>query len=646
MTEPIWRPSAERIAASHIQRFLSLHRQNLETEDYAGLHDWSVSDPEAFWSALWDFFEIRSSSPYKSVVDDIHAMPGAIWFDGAAMNYAENLLRPQYDGVALIAYTETGRRIEKSWDELRREVASVAQALRETGVGANDRVAALLPNCPEAIVAMLAATSIGAIWSSCSPDFGNDGVLDRFGQIEPKVLFAANGYSYNGKTIDCLPAVRSIAGELASVDALIIVDFLDHDADIDDLPNACRYADVANEDAELKFEQLPFSHPLYILYSSGTTGIPKCIVHGAGAALIQHQKEHMLHSDVKAGDVIFYFTTCGWMMWNWLASGLASGATLLLFDGSPFHPDPGHLWRIAETENLTLFGTSAKYLSALEKSGFRPKEQVELSALKSVLSTGSPLAPASFDFVYRDIKPDLQLSSVAGGTDIISCFGAGNPVLPVYRSELQCRALGMNVDVFDDDGNSVVGEKGELVCTQAFPSMPLEFWNDPADKKYHAAYFEKFPDVWAQGDYAELTEHDGIIIYGRSDAILNPGGVRIGTAEIYRIVEQFEEIAESIVVAQDWEDDVRVVLFVRLQEGRSLDDDLSQALRTAIRQSASPRHVPARILEVPDIPRTINGKIVEIAVRDVVHGREVRNTDALANPAALEFFRDRVELGE
>ena len=434
--------------------------------------------------------------------------------------------------------------------------------------------------------------------------------------------------------------------KLASVDALIIVDFLDDGADIDDLPNAIRYADIANDNAELEFEQLPFSHPLYILYSSGTTGIPKCIVHSAGASLIQHQKEHMIHSDVKAGDVIFYFTTCGWMMWNWLASGLASGATLLLFDGSPFHPDPGHLWRIAEAENLTLFGTSAKYLSALEKSGFRPKEHVELRALKSVLSTGSPLAPASFDFVYRDIKSDLQLSSVAGGTDIISCFGAGNPILPVYRSELQCRALGMKVDVFDDDGNSVVGEKGELVCTQAFPSMPLEFWNDPSDKKYHAAYFEKFPGVWAQGDYAELTEHGGIVIYGRSDAILNPGGVRIGTAEIYRIVEQFEEIAESIVIAQDWEDDVRVVLFVRLQEGHSLDDDLSQALRTAIRKSASPRHVPARILEVPDIPRTINGKIVEIAVRDVVHGREVRNTDALANPAALEFFRDRVELSE
>jgi acetoacetyl-CoA synthetase len=451
MTEPIWRPSAERVAASHLQRFLSLHRQKLETEDYAGLHHWSVSDPEAFWAALWDYFEIRSSAPYTSVVDDIHAMPGATWFDGAAMNYAENLLRPQYDGVALIAYTETGRRIEKSWDQLRREVASVAQALREMGVGPNDRVAALLPNCPEAIVAMLASTSLGAIWSSCSPDFGSDGVLDRFGQIEPKVLFAANGYSYNGKTIDCLPAVRSIAGQLASVDALIIVDFLDDGADIDDLSNAIRYPDIANDNAVLEFEQLPFSHPLYILYSSGTTGIPKCIVHSAGASLIQHQKEHMIHSDVKAGDVIFYFTTCGWMMWNWLASGLASGATLLLIDGSPFHPDPGHLWRIAEAENLTLFGTSAKYLSALEKSGFRPKEQVELRALKSVLSTGSPLAPASFDFVYRDIKSDLQLSSVAGGTDIISCFGAGNPILPVYRSELQCRALGMKVDVFDDE---------------------------------------------------------------------------------------------------------------------------------------------------------------------------------------------------
>ena len=562
------------------------------------------------------------------------------------MNYAENLLRPEYDGVALIAYSETGRRTEKSWNELRREVASVAQALRDIGVGPNDRVAALLPNCPEAIVAMLASSSIGAIWSSCSPDFGIDGVLDRFGQIEPKVLFAANGYSYNGKTIDCLPAIRSIAGDLPSVEALIMVDYLAEDEGIIGPPEAIDYANIANNNTELKFEQLPFSHPLYILYSSGTTGIPKCIVHSAGASLIQHQKEHVLHSDVKAGDVIFYFTTCGWMMWNWLASGLASGATLLLFDGSPFYPDPGHLWHIADTENLTMFGTSAKYLSALEKSGFRPREHAELSALNCILSTGSPLAPASFDFVYRDIKSDLQLSSVAGGTDIISCFGAGNPILPVYRSELQCRALGMKVEIFDDEGTSIVGEKGELVCTQAFPSMPLAFWNDPDDEKYHAAYFEKFPGVWAQGDYAELTEHDGIVIFGRSDAILNPGGVRIGTAEIYRIVEKFDAIAESIVIAQDWEDDVRVVLFVRLQEGHSLDDDLVHDLRSSIRQNASPRHVPARILEVPDIPRTISGKIVEIAVRDVVHGREVRNTDALANPSALEFFRNRAELSE
>ena len=646
MSESIWRPSRQRIATSNMQQFLTRHRQQLSSEDYPGLYQWSIEEPEAFWAAAWEFLRIRSMSGYTSVLDDRQRMPGAVWFEGATLNFADNLLRPEYDGVAIVAYSETGHRVEVTWTELRHRVASVAQFLRAAGVGKEDRVAALLPNCPEAIVAMLATASLGAIWSSCSPDFGIDSVLDRFDQIEPKVLFATAGYFYNGKSIDSQPAVRAIVDKLNQLQALVVVSYRSDKADLSAFPDALSFSDIAAEDAELVFEPVPFSHPLYILYSSGTTGTPKCIVHSAGAALIQHQKEHVLHTDVKAGDVLFYFTTCGWMMWNWLVSGLASGATLVLFDGSPFYPDPGVLWRIAEQEKIKIFGTSAKYLSALEKGGYKPNEHVNLDGLQSVLSTGSPLAPASYDFVYEHIKADLQLSSVAGGTDIIACFGAGNPILPVYRGELQCRALGLKVEIFDDDGNAIRQQKGELVCTAAFPSMPIGFWNDPDNSKYEAAYFERYPNVWCQGDYAELTQHDGIIIYGRSDAVLNPGGVRIGTAEIYRVVEQFEEVAESIVVAQDWQNDVRIVLFVHVQPGYRLDDDLARRLRDAIRTKASPRHAPAKILDVPDIPRTINGKIVEIAVRDALHGRPVKNTDALANPQALDYFRDRVELTE
>ena len=646
MTEPIWRPSPQRIATSNMQQFLTRHGQKLSSEDYPGLYQWSVDEPGAFWAAAWEFFGIRSQSEYTRVVDDPQRMPGAHWFEGATLNFADNLLRPEYSGVALVSYTEDGRRVELTWEELRQQVASVAQYLRAVGVRAEDRVAGLLPNCPEAIVAMLATASIGAIWSSCSPDFGIDGVLDRFGQIEPKILFATDGYFYNGKNIDSTPSVETIVGRLPELRALIVVAYRDDEPDLRAVPDAVLFHDISGDDADLVFETLPFSHPLYILYSSGTTGVPKCIVHGAGASLIQHQKEHVLHTNIKVGDALFYFTTCGWMMWNWLVSGLASGATLVLYDGSPFYPDPGVLWRIAEREKIKVFGTSAKYLSALEKADYQPKEHVRLDSLQSVLSTGSPLAPASYDFVYRDIKADLQLSSVAGGTDIVSCFGAGNPILPVYRGELQCRALGMKVDVFDDGGNSIRQEKGELVCTAAFPSMPIGFWNDPENSKYNAAYFERYPNVWCQGDYAELSENDGIIIYGRSDAVLNPGGVRIGTAEIYRVVEKFEEVADAVVVAQDWLDDVRIVLFVRIQPGQCLDEDLVRRLRDEIRTDASPKHVPAKILEVPDIPRTVNGKIVEIAVRDILHGRPVRNTDALANPQALDYFKDRIELTE
>ena len=646
MTESIWRPSRQRIETSNMQQFLTRHGRQLSSEDYPGLYQWSIDEPEAFWAAAWEFFGIRSMSDYTNVLDDRQRMPGANWFTGATLNFADNLLRPEYNGVALVSYSETGRRVEITWEALRRQVASVAQSLRAAGVVRQDRVAGLLPNCPEAIVAMLATASLGATWSSCSPDFGVDGIVDRFGQIEPKVLFATDGYFYNGKSIDSRPVVRAVVDQLKQLQALIIVSYRCDKPDLSTFPDALLFADIAEDDAELVFEPLPFSHPLFILYSSGTTGIPKCIVHGLGGSLLQHQKEHVLHTDVNAGDVLFYFTTCGWMMWNWLASGLASGATLVLFDGSPFYPDPGILWQIAEREKIKVFGTSAKYLSALEKTGYKPNEHANLDSLQSVLSTGSPLAPASYDFVYKYIKDDLQLSSIAGGTDIIACFGAGNPILPVYPGELQCRALGMKVEIFDDHGDSIRQQKGELVCAAAFPSMPIGFWNDPDNSMYKAAYFKRYPNVWYQGDYAELTEHDGIIMYGRSDAVLNPGGVRIGTAEIYRVVEQFEEVAESIAVAQDWDNDVRIVLFILAQPGYRLDDDLALRLRDAIRIKASPKHVPAKILEVPDIPRTINGKIVEIAVRDVLHGRQVKNIDALANPQALEYFKDRVELTE
>ena len=646
MTEPIWRPSAERIANSNLQQFLNAHADRLPTRDYAGLYRWSITEPAAFWAGCWDFCGIRATQPYATVLAAAEKMPGARWFDGACLNFADNLLRVDGGGAAIVSYDERGDRIELSWAELRRQVASLSEALGALGVRPGDRVAGLLPNRPEAVVAMLATASRGAVWSSCSPDFGPRGVLDRFGQIGAKVLFVTDGYCYGGKQIDCLPGAAQVAERLDTLQALIVVPYGEETPDLARLANATPYAELVAHAPEPRYEPLPFAHPLYIVYSSGTTGVPKCIVHGAGGTLIQHQKEHLLHCDIKRGDRVFYFTTTGWMMWHWLVSALASGATLVLFDGSPFHPDPGVLWRIAERERLKLFGTSARYLSALHKTGYRPGEHVSLEHLASVLSTGSPLAPSSFDFVYDHVKRDLQLSSVAGGTDLIACFAVGNPMLPVYRGELQCRGLGMKVEIFDEQGRSVRGRKGELVCTAPFPSMPVAFWNDPGDAQYRAAYFERFANVWCHGDFAELTAHDGLVIYGRSDAVLNPGGVRIGTAEIYRIVERFEEVAEAIAIGQQWDGDVRVVLFVRLQAGFGLDEALRDRLRSAIRGQASPRHVPARILAVADIPRTRSGKIVEIAVRDVVHGRHVPNTDALANPEALEHFKDRAELSE
>jgi len=629
-----------------MQRFLAAQRTRLPRADYEALYDWSVAKPAEFWEAVWKFCGVRSSADYSSVLRDGERMPGARWFDGATLSFTANLLHPKQAGPAIVFANERGERSELASADLVRQVAGLAAGLRALGVGRGDRVAGLVANRPEAVVAMLAAASVGAVWSSCSPDFGPDAVLDRFGQIAPKVLFATDGYFYNGKSIDSLPLVRAIAARLPELRAIVVIPYRVGVPELRSLPNGMLFADLLDPSARLEPEAVPFSHPLYILYSSGTTGVPKCIVHGVGGTLLQHRKEHVLHCDIRPGDVVFFFTTTGWMMWNWLVSALASGATIVLYDGAPLSPDPGVLWRIAERERIAVFGTSARYLAALEKSGYEPRAQFELDALRSVLSTGSPLAPSGFDFVYRSIRPDVQLASMSGGTDLISCFALGNPLLPVYRGELQCRGLGMKVDIFDADGQSLRGTKGELVCTAPFPSMPAGFWNDPDGRLYHNAYFARFPNVWCHGDYAELTEHGGLVIYGRSDAVLNPGGVRFGTAEIYRIVEQLPEIAESVVVGQDWQSDTRVVLFVKLQPSCALDAALEKKIRDAIRTKASPRHVPAKILVVTDIPRTMNGKVVELAVRDVIHGRDVANREALANPAALDQFRDRVELAE
>jgi acetoacetyl-CoA synthetase len=587
---------------------------------------------------------------FDKPADTILARPQNImdagWFAGSELNFAKHLLRERGSHTAIVFCGEDGSRREMSFDDLRSAVTEIAARLRAAGVIEGDRVAGFLPNCPEAIIAMLAASSIGAIWSSCSPDFGVSGVVDRFGQIEPKVLFATNGYVYNGKRIDSLPVVAGVVERIPSISTTVIAAFLS-DADTSvATQDTVSWDEFRIAGQELTFQPVEFNHPLYIMYSSGTTGVPKCIVHGHGGSLLQHLKEHALHTDISTADRLFYFTTCGWMMWNWLVTGLASGATLVLFDGSPFCNDGHVLWEMAEREGITVFGTSAKYISALEKAGVRPVDDYQLSRLRAILSTGSPLAPESFDYVYDAIGKDVQLASIAGGTDLLSCFAIGNPILPVRRGELQCRGLGMAVQIFDESGNAVIEERGELVCTRPFPSAPVCFWNDADNARYRAAYFERFSGVWAHGDFAELTQNGGLIIHGRSDSVLNPGGVRIGTAEIYRQVEKLDEVVESIAIGQDWEDDVRVVLFVVLRPGIALDDDLCNRIRRVIRTNTTPRHMPAKIVAVTDIPRTKSGKIVELAVRSVVHGETVKNTEALANPEALELFRDIAELSE
>jgi acetoacetyl-CoA synthetase len=646
--QPLWSPSPERVRATRVMAFLgeANRRHQLSLAGYRDLHAWSVKHPDLFWDLLWDFGGVIGEKGARLAID-LDAMPGAKFFPDAKLNFAENLLRRTDARDALVFRGEDKRTERMSFAQLAALVSRLQQALKALGVGIGDRVAGMMPNMPQTIAAMLATTSLGAVWSSCSPDFGERGVLDRFGQIEPKVFFTVDGYWYNGKAQRIAEKLRPIIEQLPSVKTAVIVPYLGEAEEVAKaLPRATTLDALIAPHAPqpVTFERLPFNHPVYIMFSSGTTGVPKCIVHGAGGTLLQHLKEQQLQCDLRDGDRLFYFTTCGWMMWNWLASGIASGATLMLYDGSPFAPSPAVLWDYAQAERFTIFGTSAKYIDSCHKEGIEPAKTHDLSSIKLITSTGSPLAPDSFDYVYRSIKSDVPLTSISGGTDIIGCFVLGDPTSPIWKGEIQAPGLGMAVDVWSEDGKPVRMQKGELVCTRPFVSMPVSFWNDPDGKKYRGAYFERFANVWCHGDFAEWTAHDGMIIHGRSDATLNPGGVRIGTAEIYAQVEQIPEVLEALAIGQDWDNDVRVLLFVRLNEGHALDDGLRNAIRLKIRTGASPRHVPAKIVQVADIPRTKSGKITELAVRDVVHGRPVKNTEALANPEALTLYKDLPEL--
>jgi len=650
MAKLLWQPSEARIKASNLYRFMQAinERFGQDFKDYNALYQWSIDNIPDFWATLWEFTGIIASQPYSQVIDNLHKMPGAQWFNGARLNFAENLLRYRDDHVALIFKGEAQPTVKITYAQLYDEVARLAYALREAGVQSGDRVVGFMPNMPQSIMAMLAATSLGATWSSCSPDFGIKGVLDRFGQIKPKILFTANGYFFKGKKIDSLERIADILKQLPSIEKLVVVPYTDPDPDLSRIPKAILFDDFKSDqsDLEIEFEQLPFSHPLYIMYSSGTTGLPKCMVQSAGGILIHHLKELMLHTDLKREDTIFYFTTCGWMMWNWLTSSLALGAALVLFDGNPFFPHPGNLWELAQDEKISIFGTSAGYVAALQNAGVKPGKEYDLTSLRTLLSTGSPLSIENFEFIYNDIKKDLQLASISGGTDLNGCFALGNPMGSVYAGELQCRGLAMKVEAFDSQAQPIVGEQGELVCTAPFPSMPIYFWDDPDFQKYHSAYFDVYPGIWRHGDYIVVTKRGGVVMYGRSDATLNPGGVRIGTAEIYRQVEQLDEVADSVVIGQNWHNDVRVILFVKMAEGFELTDEIKNKIKATIRTNASPRHVPAKIITVPDVPYTLNMKKVELAVKKVVQGQPVLNKDALGNPEVLAYYADIPELKE
>ena len=646
--KPLWVPSEERISGTNMVRFIAfLNERGEQLSGFEDLHDFSVNASQRFWELYWEFAGIKATTRGERVLVDGDKMPGARFFPEASLNFAENILVRNDDSPAIIFRGEDKVRQEWSWRQINAGVSRLQQALKDFGLVAGDRVCAIVPNMPETMVTFAAVASLGGVWSSCSPDFGERGILDRFRQIEPKLLVVCDGYHYNGKTFDISDKIEAVIKELPSVEMVLVIDYTGTAGNV---TAKVRDAKVLDElmapyaAGDLFYEQLPFDHPLYILFSSGTTGVPKCIVHGAGGSLIKHLSEQQLHVDLKDSDRLFYFTTCGWMMWNWLVTALASGSTLLLYDGSPFYPSETAMFDLAVEEGMTIFGTSAKYIDAVKKTGWRPCETHDLSRVHTMLSTGSPLSVESFEFVYSSIKPDIHLASMSGGTDLCGCFVTGNPMAPVWPGEIQSKCVGMAMDVYDDAGEPLQMGKGELVCTVAFPTMPISFWNDPGDEKYHSAYFARFPGIWCHGDFAEWTEHGGMIIHGRSDATLNPGGVRIGTAEIYAQVEQMPEIIEALAIGQDWDSDARIVLFVRLAEDVELDEALEKTIRTRIRAGASPRHVPARIVAVTDIPRTKSGKIVELAVRDIVHGRVVKNVEALANPEALDLFVDLPQL--
>ncbi len=644
MNTVVWTPKHPE--ASQIWQFMrfveSKHHQDVT--NYQQLHTWSVQNPTLFWQSLCDFFNIHFDTPATQVLNHYNDMLDARWFTGATFNFAEKLLSREDEHPALISIDECGRRQVLSYKALKHQVTLCAAGLKQAGVVTGDRVGAIMPNVAYTIIAMLATASIGATWSSCSPDFGANAVVDRLGQIEPKILFVCNGHQYQGKIHNGFAKIQHITTMIPSITQLVICPIINDTANVESLSKAVAWDDFLRPATPLEFASLPFAHPLYILFSSGTTGKPKCIIHGAGGTLLQHIKELGLHTDIKPNDNLCFYTTCGWMMWNWMVSTLALGATLTLYEGSPTYPDANRLFQLIDEENITVFGTSAKFISAVEKEGITPHSTFSLKNLRCILSTGSPLLPKNYDFIYQQVKADVQLSSISGGTDIVSCFALGNPLLPVYRGELQCLGLGMSVDVFDEQGKPIRAARGELVCTKPFPAMPVGFWQDPNNTLYRHAYFERFTGVWAHGDFAEITDHGGLIIYGRSDAILNPGGVRIGTAEIYRQVETIPQVLDSVVVSQDWQDDVRIVLFVKLQDSQPLTEELQANIRKTIRQNTSPRHVPAKILQVADIPHTLSGKVVEIAVRQTIHGQAVNNLESLANPEALADFKDRKEL--